>query len=448
MSSGESSGPEIDATASKEVRKLARRMAKRMAKKKTDKIMKKMETMEKFMATIMKKMEKEETPSTSPKKFDSSKQQEYTRNSFDYSKMQGNFSSNFISVPLGKAPLLDGLNYADWVNKMKMHLIALHPSLWEVVNVGVRMPKNGEDMTPEMMVDLHRNAQATSVIVSSLSQEEFNKVNGLEVAKDIWDTLQVSHEGDHKAKLGKIELLEGELEEFVMLKGETLQGLFDRLMVIINKMRALGCEDWDDHKVTRRFLRAYQVKNMGLAQMIRDRDDYDELTPHTLLGKLQQHEMADQAAIKAAERVPNAVMPNIVGASKGVALKAKHEDEHNNQVKSRSNNASKSKEVVESSTSEDDSSNDEDQDVAMFIRSFKRIIKGDNNYKKSFGDKYKKRNKKRQCYECGEVGHYIADCPKKKNDGKKEWRKDKYKKYDKNKEYKKKRYQGHAHVGE
>ena len=113
-----------------------------------------------------------------------------------------------------------------------------------------------------------------------------------------------------------------------------------------------------------------------------------------------------------------------------------------------SNNASKSKEVVESSTSEDDSSNDEDQDIAMFIRSFKRIIKGGNNYKKSFGDKYKKRNKKRQCYECGEVGHYIADCPKKKNDGKKEWRKDKYKKYDKNKEYKKKRYQGHAHVGE
>ena len=137
LSSGESSGSEIDATASKEVRKLARRMAKRMAKKKTDKIMKKMETMEKFMATIMKKMEKEETPSTSPKKSDSSKQQEYTRNSFDYSKMQGNVSSNFISVPLGKAPLLDGLNYADWVNKMKMHLIALHPSLWEVVNVGV-----------------------------------------------------------------------------------------------------------------------------------------------------------------------------------------------------------------------------------------------------------------------------------------------------------------------
>src|SRR6266540_6657599 len=419
LSSGESSGSEIDATASKEIRRLAKRMAKRMAKKKTDKIMKKMETMEKVMLDMMKKMEKQETPSSSPKKSNSTKQQEYTLNSFYYSKMQGNFSSNFISVPLGKAPLLDGLNYADWVNKMKMHLITLHPNLWEVVNAGVLMSKNGKDMTLEMMVDLHRNAQATSVIVSSLSQEEFNKVNGLEVAKDIWDTLQMSHEGDHKAKLGKIELLEGELEEFVMLKGETLQGLFDRLIVIINKMRALGCEEWDDHKVTRWFLRAYQVKNMGLAQMIRDRNDYGDMKPHTLLGKLQQHEMADQAAIKAAERVPNAIMPNIIGASKGVVLKATNEDENNNETKSRSSKASKSKEVVvESSTSEEDSSNDEDQNIAMFIKSFKRIMKGGNKYKKNYGDKYKKRNKKRQCYECGEIGHYIADCPTKKNEGK------------------------------
>jgi len=211
LSSGESSGSEIEATASEKVKKLARRMARKMAKKKAAKMAEKMaEAMcEKVMAKMMKKMEKQETPSSSPKKSTSSKHEEYNRNSFDYSRMQSNSSSNFISVPLGKAPLLDGLNYADWSNKMKLHLIALHLSLWEVVNVGVRMPKSDDEVSPEMMLDLHRNAQAASIILASLSQEEFNKVNGLEVAKDIWDTLQVSHEGDHKAKLGKIELLKG-----------------------------------------------------------------------------------------------------------------------------------------------------------------------------------------------------------------------------------------------
>ena len=65
-----------------------------------------------------------------------------------------------------------------------------------------------------------------------------------------------------------------------------------------------------------------------------------------------------------------------------MALKATNEDENNNQAKSRSSKASKNKEVVvESSTSEEDSSNDEDQNVAMFIKSFKRIMKGGNKYK-------------------------------------------------------------------
>src|SRR5436190_16614603 len=83
----------------------------------------------------------------------------------------------------------------------------------------------------------------------------------------------------------------------------------------------------------------------------------------------------------------------------------------------------------------------------MFIKSFKKMMRGGNKYKKSFDDKYKKRNKKRQYYECGEVGYYIAECPNKKDEGKKEWRKDKYKKNEKYKGYKKKRYQG-PHVGE
>src|SRR5438128_4695385 len=101
---------------------------------------------------------------------------------------------------------------------------------------------------------------------------------------------------------------------------------------------------------------------MGLAQMIRDRDDYDEMKPHTLVGKLQQHEMSDQAAIKAAERVPNAIMPNVGGASKGVAFKAINEHENKNQTKSKSSKGSKNKEiVVESSSSDKDSSNEEDQ---------------------------------------------------------------------------------------
>jgi hypothetical protein len=37
-------------------------------------------------------------------------------------------------------------------------------------------PTQGEEMTPEMMQEVHRSAQAVSIIKGSLSLEEYQKV--------------------------------------------------------------------------------------------------------------------------------------------------------------------------------------------------------------------------------------------------------------------------------
>jgi hypothetical protein len=42
---------------------------------------------------------------------------------------------------------------------------------------------------------IHKNAQATTVLLASLCRDEHNKVSGLDNAKQIWDTLKISHEG-------------------------------------------------------------------------------------------------------------------------------------------------------------------------------------------------------------------------------------------------------------
>jgi hypothetical protein len=90
-----------------------------------------------------------------------SKGNEFNKVQFDYSR---NFIPNFSSTPLGKLPTLSELNYDEWADKMKSHLIGVHPSLWEIVNVGMYNPAQGEEMTPEMMQEVHRNAQAVSII--------------------------------------------------------------------------------------------------------------------------------------------------------------------------------------------------------------------------------------------------------------------------------------------
>jgi hypothetical protein len=44
---------------------------------------------------------------------------------------------------------------------------------------------------------IHKNAQATTVLLPSLCRDEYNKVSGLDNAKPTWDTLKISHEGNH-----------------------------------------------------------------------------------------------------------------------------------------------------------------------------------------------------------------------------------------------------------
>jgi hypothetical protein len=114
-------------------------------------------------------------------------------------------------------------------------------------------------------------------------------VQGREDARDIWNILKMSHEGDPKVKRHRIKSLESELVRYDWVKDESLQSLLDWLMVLVNKIRVLGSEYWNDSKVTRLFMRAYKEKDKSLARMIRDRDDYNEMTHHQLSVKIQQH---------------------------------------------------------------------------------------------------------------------------------------------------------------
>jgi hypothetical protein len=195
--------------------------------------------------------------------------------------------------------------------------------LWEVVDVGVMIPTDKDrEITLEEVHNLHQNAQAIALLVSSLGPDEFRKVNGMESAKQIWDTLKVSFEGDKSVRKGNIELLHGELERFVFLQNETTQSMFDRLMTLVNCIRALGSTEWDDNMVARKLLRTYRAKNNMLASVIMERYGYDEMTPQEVLSKLKHHECLDDNAINAHNQNPNAM-----GYNKCVALKATQQHE-------------------------------------------------------------------------------------------------------------------------
>jgi hypothetical protein len=120
--------------------------------------------------------------------------------------------TTLLSVPLGKPPMFDGEDYNMWSDKMRHHLT----SIWDVVEIGVHVPSPGdEDYDSDEVAQIrHFNSQATTILLASRSQEEYNKVQGLKSAKEIWDVLKTAHEGDEVTKITKRETIEGELVRF------------------------------------------------------------------------------------------------------------------------------------------------------------------------------------------------------------------------------------------
>jgi hypothetical protein len=71
---------------------------------------------------------------------------------------------------------------------MRNHLFSLHPSIWEIVENGMHF--DSRDNLVFINEQIHKNAQATTVLLASLCRDEYNKVNDLNNAKQIWDTLK------------------------------------------------------------------------------------------------------------------------------------------------------------------------------------------------------------------------------------------------------------------
>jgi hypothetical protein len=290
-----------------------------------------------------------------------------------------------LSVPLGKPPVFDGEDYNMWSDKMRYHLTSLHTSIWNVVEFGVQIPSVGdEDYDSDEVAQIHHfNSQATTILLASLSREEYNKVQGLKSAKEIWDVLKTAHEGDKVTKITKREMIEGELGRFRLNQGEDPQAMYNRLKTLVNQVRNLGSTKWDDHEMVKVILRSLIFLNPMQVQLIRGNPRYTLMSLEEVIGNFVSFELM----IKGSKKIIELDDPS-TSEAQPVAFKVTEEK----------------KEESTSSRQPIDASKLDNEEMALIIKSFRQILK------QRRGKDYKPRSKK-VCYKCGKPGHFIAKCP-------------------------------------
>jgi hypothetical protein len=90
---------------------------------------------------------------------------------------------------------------------MRHLLTSLHTSICDIVEFGAQAPSMGDEGydSDEVTQIRHFNSQATTILLASLCREEYNKVQGLKSAKEIWDMLKTTHEGGEVTKITKLQ---------------------------------------------------------------------------------------------------------------------------------------------------------------------------------------------------------------------------------------------------
>nr|GEW88965.1 zf-CCHC domain-containing protein/UBN2 domain-containing protein [Tanacetum cinerariifolium] len=163
-------------------------------------------------------------------------------------------------------------------------------------------------------------------------------------AKEIWDTLLLTHQSNSQVKDNKIDLLVQQYEQFTILKEESIDNGFARFNTIITSLKALD-EGFSSKTYVRKFLKALHPKWCAKVTAIEELKNLTSLSLDELIGNLKVYEVIIK---KDSEMVKDKGEQN-----RSLALKAKKE------------------------SSDEDSltSNSEDEEYAMTMKDFKKFFK-------------------------------------------------------------------------
>jgi len=122
--------------------------------------------------------------------------------------------------------------------------------IWETIENGPFIPQVKRD---EVLIDKppsewteveSKKAKfdwiAKNIITSGLSCDEFFRVSQCSSAKEMWDILEVTHEGTNDVKRARKHALIQEYELFRMQKGETICDVQKRFSHIVNHLMSFG----------------------------------------------------------------------------------------------------------------------------------------------------------------------------------------------------------------
>ncbi|GJX82777.1 zf-CCHC domain-containing protein [Tanacetum coccineum] len=200
-----------------------------------------------------------------------------------------------------RPPLFESDGFIYWKNRFETYVKSKDLDLWHIITDGDFPPiQNNPETKKDEIVPFHKqnddlkkklakNNEAKMVIYNALPRKEYERIFMCQTAKEIWDTLLITHQGNNQVKANKIDLLVQQYEQFMIPEEESIDNAFAKFNTIITSLKALD-EGFSSKNCVRKFLRALHPKWRAKVTAIEESKNLTTLSLDELIGNLKVYE--------------------------------------------------------------------------------------------------------------------------------------------------------------
>ncbi|XP_068319795.1 uncharacterized protein [Pyrus communis] len=238
--------------------------------------------------------------------------------------------------------------------------------------------------------------RALNALFTAVSPEQFNYISKCTTAKEAWDILEVTHEGNFTVKESKLQNLITQFENIKMLDDESFYDFYAKLSVIVNGCHNLG-DNIPEHRVVKKILRSLPSRFHAKRTAIEESKDFSTYKLEQLIGSLQTYE-SDFTEVK---------------KGKNVAFKDNNEkvneDSFENLTQDEFALLTKQARKFLKLRSSRGRENRNNFDSNSKVPRFRDVSYGNSSKFVKLGEK-KSSNDRDKCFECQGYGHHAYEC--------------------------------------
>ncbi|GKA06647.1 hypothetical protein Tco_0685871 [Tanacetum coccineum] len=198
-----------------------------------------------------------------------------------------------------RPPLFESDCFIYWKNRFETYVKSKDLDIWQIILNGDFLPvaRNKETQVLEV-VSFEQQDDDLKRKLAKNNEAKYERIFMCKTAKDIWQSLLITHQGNCQVKGNKIDLLVLQYEQFTILEEESINSDFARFNTIITSLKALD-EGFSSKNYVRKFLRALHPKWRANVMMIEESKDLSSLALDELIENQKKESSDDETSLMA-----------------------------------------------------------------------------------------------------------------------------------------------------